>query len=152
MDHLRTHKAGGDSIAFVGRDGKTHRPPDREKVARLIAVNLVPYRNRAMITRRTFQAGLLSAASGFGPAKADTPAIAGTWSGVLEAGSQRLRLELDIAPGSAAILFSLDQSRQPFPGRVNSSTAERIELTAMEPKPSLGVGGMVSSHPMGATT
>lgn len=81
-----------------------------------------------MITRRTFQAGLLSATSGFGSAKADTPAIAGTWSGVLEAGSQRLRLKLDIAPGSAATLFSLDQSRQPFPGRVNSSTAERIEI------------------------
>ena len=81
-----------------------------------------------MITRRTFQAGLLSAASGLGPAKADTPAIAGTWSGVLEAGSQRLRLKLDIAPDSAASLFSLDQSRQPFPGRVNASTAERIEI------------------------
>ena len=81
-----------------------------------------------MITRRTFQAGLLSAASGLGPARADTPAIAGTWSGVLEAGSQRLRLKLEIAADSAATLFSLDQGRQPYPGRVNASTAERIEI------------------------
>ena len=81
-----------------------------------------------MITRRTFQAGLLSAACGLRPAVAETAAIAGTWSGLLEVGSQRLRLKLEIGTDGAATYFSMDQRGQPRPGRVASSTAERIEI------------------------
>jgi CubicO group peptidase (beta-lactamase class C family) len=80
------------------------------------------------ITRRTFQAGLLSAASGVRPAQAETPAIAGTWSGLLEVGSQRLRLKLDVAADNTGRLISIDQGPQPYPGKVNARTAERVEL------------------------
>ena len=88
----------------------------------------MPYRKQVMLTRRTFQAGLLSAASGLGTARADPAAVAGTWSGLLQAGSQRLRLKLEIGPDGVASLFSLDQGGQPLAGRVNSSTAELIEI------------------------
>jgi CubicO group peptidase (beta-lactamase class C family) len=79
-----------------------------------------------MITRRTFQAGiLLSAVSG--PA-ATADALAGTWSGVLYGGPQRLRLKLDIAEDGSASFVSLDQDRVSFPGKVVSSASDRIEI------------------------
>ena len=81
-----------------------------------------------IVSRRTFQAGLLATASGLGSAFADTAAIAGTWSGLLEAGSRRLRLKLEIGTDGAATYFSIDQGGQPRLGRVTSSTAERIEI------------------------
>jgi CubicO group peptidase (beta-lactamase class C family) len=81
-----------------------------------------------IVSRRTFQAGLLATVSGLGSAYADTAAIAGTWSGLLEAGSRRLRLKLEIGTDGAATYFSIDQGGQPRLGRVTSSTAERIEI------------------------
>src|SRR5262245_31353208 len=80
------------------------------------------------ITRRAFQTGLLLAASGLRPAIAETAGIAGTWSGLLEAGSHRLRLELEIAADNTAKLISLDQGQRPHPGKVNAPTAERVEI------------------------
>ena len=46
-----------------------------------------------MMTRRTFQTGLLLAASGSHAFGAEAQ---GSWSGVLDAGSKRLRLKLEI--------------------------------------------------------
>jgi hypothetical protein len=73
-----------------------------------------------MMTRRIFQAGLLLAASA-GRAEAQTSVAAGTWSGVLDVGSQRLRLKLELAADNTASLVSLDQSSTSLPGRVTMS-------------------------------
>src|SRR5215469_4080443 len=81
----------------------------------------------AMITRRTFQAGILLAASVAG-AEAQTAVPLGTWSGVLEAGPQRLRLKLELAADNAASVVSLDQSPTPIPGRVTRPGADRVEI------------------------
>jgi [ribosomal protein S5]-alanine N-acetyltransferase len=51
--------------------------------------------------------------------------IAGTWSGVLETGSARLRLKVTIGEDGSATLFSLDRDGLPIPGKI---AAERIEL------------------------
>jgi CubicO group peptidase (beta-lactamase class C family) len=79
-----------------------------------------------MITRRTFQAGMLFSVASCGTAAADT--LTGTWSGVLYAGSQRLRIKLDIAEDGTATLLSLDQSRASYRGRVASAAPDRIEF------------------------
>ena len=80
-----------------------------------------------MITRRAFQSGVLSAAA-VGGAAAETSVAPGTWSGVLEAGSQRLRLKLELGADNTASLVSVDQSPTPLPGRVTLSGADRIEI------------------------
>ncbi|HML12463.1 MAG TPA: serine hydrolase domain-containing protein [Xanthobacteraceae bacterium] len=80
-----------------------------------------------MMTRRTFQAGLLLAAS-LGGAQAETSVAPGTWSGMLATGGLRLRLKLDLAADGTATLFSLDQGGAPLPGRVTSSSSDRLEL------------------------
>ena len=78
-----------------------------------------------MMTRRTFQAGVLLFAASRGAAAADT--LAGAWSGVLYAGARRLRLKLDIAEDGTASLVSLDQGGRPLPpGRVVLPGAGRI--------------------------
>ncbi len=81
-----------------------------------------------MIKRRTFQAGVLCAAAGAGAGHADTPAPTGTWSAVLEAGTRRLRLKLELGGDGTASLFSLDQGRQPHQGQLTSSSVEHIEI------------------------
>jgi CubicO group peptidase (beta-lactamase class C family) len=78
-----------------------------------------------MMTRRTFQSGILLAAAG-GAVAADT--LAGTWSGVLYAGSQRLRLKLDIAEDGSVTLSSPDKGRESDSGRVASAVPDRIEF------------------------
>jgi CubicO group peptidase (beta-lactamase class C family) len=54
----------------------------------------------------------------------------GTWSGVLDAGSQRLRLKLDIDENRAATISSLDQGidKKGTLGHVESWTAAQIEV------------------------
>ena len=76
-----------------------------------------------MMTRRTFQAGIVFAASGPGTAWGDSPTVPGTWSGVLEAG-RRLRLKLDLGSDGTTSLFSLDQGGQLIPGHVTASNAD----------------------------
>jgi len=50
------------------------------------------------------------------------------WSGVLDAGSQRLRLKLDIGADWTASISSLDQGNTPTAGSVKSWTAEHVEV------------------------
>jgi CubicO group peptidase (beta-lactamase class C family) len=52
----------------------------------------------------------------------------GTWSGVLDAGSQRLRLKLDLGANQAATISSVDQGNKPTAGRIKSWTADQIEV------------------------
>jgi len=51
--------------------------------------------------------------------------IAGTWSGVLDVGAQRLRLKVIVGEDGCATLFSLDRDGAPIPGKI---AARRIEL------------------------
>src|SRR5215813_9341260 len=62
-----------------------------------------------MITRRTFQTGLLGVAAVNAAYGAEAPSLQGRWSGVLDAGAQRLRLKLEIDADGAARISSLDQ-------------------------------------------
>jgi hypothetical protein len=57
-----------------------------------------------MMTRRTFQAVGLWVAAGCQAFGADAPNAAGTWSGLLEAGSQRLRLKVEVGGDGTATL------------------------------------------------
>jgi hypothetical protein len=52
----------------------------------------------------------------------------GTWSGVLDAGSQRLRLKLDFRADQTATISSLDQGNKPTAGRIKSWTADQVEV------------------------
>jgi CubicO group peptidase (beta-lactamase class C family) len=81
-----------------------------------------------MMTRRTFQAGILLAASLGGAAEGETSVAPGIWSGVLEAGSVRLRLKLDLGTDGTASLISPDQGRAPHPGRVALSNADQVKI------------------------
>jgi CubicO group peptidase (beta-lactamase class C family) len=56
------------------------------------------------------------------------PETMGTWSGVLDAGSHRLRLKLDFGADQTATISSLDQGNKPTPGRIKSWTADEIEV------------------------
>ena len=60
--------------------------------------------------------------------RAEDNSIAGTWTGVLEAGSQRLRLKFEIAADGTLKLYSLDQGGTPIAGRAKSLTPEKVEL------------------------
>jgi CubicO group peptidase (beta-lactamase class C family) len=82
----------------------------------------------AMMTRRGFQTGLLLAASGSRAFSADERSARGGWSGVLDAGSKRLRLKLEIEEDGKARIFSLDQGGQPIPGRRMSRAVDQIEI------------------------
>jgi len=77
-----------------------------------------------MITRRAFQAGLLSAAWSLDDARAET---AGTWSTLLATGSLPRRLKVELGADGAARLFGLDQGSAPIPGRV-TVTGDQIRL------------------------
>jgi CubicO group peptidase (beta-lactamase class C family) len=52
----------------------------------------------------------------------------GTWSGVLDANSLRLRLKMDLAADGGASLFSVDQSSEPSPGQFWLSNAGAIDI------------------------
>lgn len=80
------------------------------------------------MTRRTFQTGLLLAASGSLAFSAAAQGTRGSWSGVLDVGSKRLRLKLEIESDGAARIFSLDQGGQPIAGRSTSGSADQIEI------------------------
>jgi CubicO group peptidase (beta-lactamase class C family) len=63
-----------------------------------------------------------------GAAGADMGEATGCWSGVLDAGSQRLRLKLDIGADQSASIASLDQGNTPTEGGVKCWTADQVEL------------------------
>lgn len=67
--------------------------------------------------------------------------VAGTWSGVLDVGSARLRLKIIVHDDGAATLFSLDRDGLPIPGKI---AAERIELEFPSRRAAF-VGRIVSS-------
>jgi len=82
-----------------------------------------------MITRRTFQTGLLGVAAVNAAYGAEAPSLQGRWSGVLDAGAQRLRLKLEIDADGAARISSLDQGNpQGTPGRSTLKAADQIEI------------------------
>ncbi len=81
-----------------------------------------------MITRRTFQTGLLGVVAGHAAYGAEALSAHGSWSGVLDAGAQRLRLKLEIDADGSARISSLDQGSQPTPGRSTLQAADRIEI------------------------
>lgn len=82
-----------------------------------------------MLTRRPLlaatAAGAVWALPGCGPSR--TNAFEGTWSGVLQAGSQQLRLRLEVSADTAT-LFSLDQGGSPLPASELKVEGERIRL------------------------
>ena len=51
-----------------------------------------------------------------------------TWSGALDAGSQRLRLKLEIGADGTASLLSLDEGNEPMAAGVKSWTADQVEV------------------------
>jgi CubicO group peptidase (beta-lactamase class C family) len=53
--------------------------------------------------------------------------LTGIWSGLLDAGSLRLRVKLVIAE-KGATLFSLDQGGDPIPGNIGVLTEERVKI------------------------
>lgn len=83
-----------------------------------------------MMARRPFLGGLGGVGAsllGLSCAKAD-PALAGTWTGVLGAGAQQLRLRLEIGPDGDAKLFSLDQGGAAIPARLESGSPDRVRI------------------------
>jgi Beta-lactamase len=81
-----------------------------------------------MMTRRTFQAGGLWVAAVSQAFGADAPNAAGTWSSLLEAGSQRLRLKVEVGRDGTATLASVDEATPPEPGRLTVLASEQIAL------------------------
>lgn len=80
-----------------------------------------------MIGRRSVLGGLAATAAA-GTAMAQASGFDGSWTGVLDTGSGKLRLRLIVNADNSAVLYSLDQGNQPIPGRVNSRDAELIFL------------------------
>jgi hypothetical protein len=62
-----------------------------------------------------------------------TTEATGTWSGVLDADSQRLRLKLDFGADQTATISSLDQGNKPTATRVKTWTAEFRSIFARRP-------------------
>src|SRR5215467_7676007 len=82
-----------------------------------------------MITRRSFQTGLLGVVAGNAAYGAEALSVQGSWSGVLDAGAQRLRLKLEIDADGAAHISSLDQGNpQGTPGRSSLKAGDQIEI------------------------
>jgi CubicO group peptidase (beta-lactamase class C family) len=81
-----------------------------------------------MLTRRPVLLGLGAALAAWKISAQEPPAVAGTWTGALEIGSQRLRLKFEIASDGSTTLRSLDQGGAPIPAKATSLTAERIEI------------------------
>jgi CubicO group peptidase (beta-lactamase class C family) len=63
-------------------------------------------------------------------AHAQASDLLGSWTGVLAAGSQSLRLRFLITSEEAATLYSLDQGGLPIPARVTSLIPDRIAIEA----------------------
>ncbi|HEY0685966.1 MAG TPA: serine hydrolase domain-containing protein [Steroidobacter sp.] len=80
-----------------------------------------------MVARRSVLQGLLGTLCMSEAARAMEPTAIGAWSGILQAGSQRLRLKFDIGPEKGS-LFSIDQGAGPIPLEVVSLTPQAIEL------------------------
>lgn len=80
-----------------------------------------------MIARRTVLQGLVGTACLSHAALAMEPTATGAWSGILQAGSQKLKLKLDIGPEKGS-LFSIDQGGGPIPFEVVSLTPQAIHL------------------------
>lgn len=79
-----------------------------------------------MVARRSVLQGLVGALCISEAALAMEPTALGAWSGILQAGSQRLRLKFDIGREKGS-LFSIDQGGGPIPFEVVSLTPQ-IEL------------------------
>jgi CubicO group peptidase (beta-lactamase class C family) len=59
---------------------------------------------------------------------AQDASVTGTWTGVLEAGSARLRLKFEIQSDGTVALYSLDQGGQRIQARAASMTPDRVEI------------------------
>jgi CubicO group peptidase (beta-lactamase class C family) len=78
--------------------------------------------------RRGFVAGAFGLSlTGAAHAQSDQ-ALTGNWTGVLEAGSIRLRLRLVVEPDGAATLYSLDQGGAPIAGEGLSFARDRVSV------------------------
>jgi CubicO group peptidase (beta-lactamase class C family) len=84
-----------------------------------------------MIARRQLIAsfGALGALAIAGTAAGQAPGLQGRWNAVIEAGAQKLRIELLIRPDGGVVLYSLDQGGASFPAEAVSLSADRIEIT-----------------------
>jgi CubicO group peptidase (beta-lactamase class C family) len=83
-----------------------------------------------MLTRRPFLAALGAGAIAF-PARADERvALDGVWTGVLDAGAQRLRLRFEIGRDGRGTLRSLDQGGAPIPVEITYSRPDRVTIEA----------------------
>lgn len=80
-----------------------------------------------MIARRTVLHGLIGMACWSHAAMAMEPTATGAWSGILQAGSQKLRLKFDIGAEKGS-LFSIDQGGGPIPLEVVSLEPQAIHL------------------------
>jgi len=81
-----------------------------------------------MIARRPLLAGMAALMASAGRARADAGALTGQWTGVLDAGAQRLRLRLDIGADGSAKLFSIDQGNSEIPARAASLAPENVVI------------------------
>ncbi len=83
-----------------------------------------------MTQRRGFLAcGLAAAIFASSRAAAQSASdVAGDWTGVLEAGSARLRLRLLIGADGAVALYSLDQGADPIAGEALAVTGDQISM------------------------
>jgi CubicO group peptidase (beta-lactamase class C family) len=81
-----------------------------------------------MITRRPLLMG--AAAAGLAAANADAQIAAnfmGEWNGVLDMGSQQLRLRLVVSEGPSSVLYSIDQGNAAIP--VGATTISGADIT-----------------------
>jgi CubicO group peptidase (beta-lactamase class C family) len=83
-----------------------------------------------MLGRRTVLGGLGAAAAGGLALADDAGELAGVWSGVLDAGGQKLRLKLEIGADGSATLVSVDQGGARIPARVERSSGAEVEIAA----------------------
>jgi CubicO group peptidase (beta-lactamase class C family) len=81
-----------------------------------------------MMTRRAFSGGMLAIACGSRSFGQEASLVSGTWSGVLDLGSVRLRLKLVLGEDRTATIFSIDQGGQPIPGQLGVPAADRVEI------------------------
>jgi CubicO group peptidase (beta-lactamase class C family) len=83
-----------------------------------------------MMTRRPILSAIGAVGALFG-ARADADeriALDGVWTGALEVGPERLRLQFEFGADGAGTLKSLDQGGAPMPVRVSSSSSRRIVI------------------------
>jgi CubicO group peptidase (beta-lactamase class C family) len=82
-----------------------------------------------MVTRRSVLLGAAACCAPWQSLLAAAPNPVGPWTGVLETGSRRLPLKVDLAAGGRATLYSLDQGNTPIAGRFQMDEAGRVHVT-----------------------